>query len=233
MWLSRCPNILLLSCSSKSSWTAFRTAKSSRWLMCSYDSTCDQPATGRSVSVHHFTDSLASLYSTKTDVPIPFVTCIWRALKGTKMYSTQVHTCLEMFDLSSEGDSIDILIDKNLVILSNGSITRNSFESHCRHKYSNFCLGCRWHFFKFRRNPAWSKMSKTILVWEINCLQFRAKNGKLSKWAINRIPFALNIATTGRLIVVKVRGAELNGSQWNWKLLPCHQNPMNLLWPSQ
>ena len=58
------------------------------------------------------------------------------------MYSTQVHSCLEMFDPSSEGDSIEILIDKNLVILSAESITHNFFESHCRHKYSNFCLGC-------------------------------------------------------------------------------------------
>ena len=40
-WLSRRPNIWLLSCSSKSSWTAFRTANSSRWLMFSYYSTCD------------------------------------------------------------------------------------------------------------------------------------------------------------------------------------------------
>ena len=70
-------------------------------------------------------------------------------LKGTKMNSTQVHSCLEMFDPSSEGDSIEILIDKNIVILSAGSITHNSFESHCRHKYSNFCLGCRWHFSSF------------------------------------------------------------------------------------
>ena len=85
-------------------------------------------------------------------------------LKGTKMYSTQVHSYLEMFQLSSERDLIEILIDDNLVILSAGSITRNSFESHCRHKYSIFCLGCRWHFFKFRWNPAWSKMAKTILV---------------------------------------------------------------------
>ena len=43
-----------------------------------------------------------------------------------------------MFQPSLEGDSIEILIDENLVILSAGSITCNSFESHCRHKYSNF-----------------------------------------------------------------------------------------------
>ena len=85
-------------------------------------------------------------------------------LKGTKMYSTQVHSCLEMLEPSSEGDSIETVIDKNLLILSAGSITRNVFESHCRHKYSNFRRGCRWHFFKFRKNPAWSKKSKTILV---------------------------------------------------------------------
>ena len=110
-------------------------------------------------SVHHFTDSLASR-SIQNRGSYPRFHLY---LKGTKMYLTQVHSCLEMFD------SIEILVDKNLVILSTGSITRNSFESHCRHKYSNFCLGCRWHFFKFRRNPAWSTMSKTILVWKNNC----------------------------------------------------------------
>ena len=34
-WLLRCPSIWLLSCSSEASWTAFGTANSSRWLMCS------------------------------------------------------------------------------------------------------------------------------------------------------------------------------------------------------
>ena len=35
--------------------------------------------------------------------------------QGTKMYSTQVHSCLEMFEQSSERDSLEILIEENLV----------------------------------------------------------------------------------------------------------------------
>ena len=97
-------HIWLLSCCSEASWTAFGTANSLRWLMCSYDSTCDHlslanlcpkeanhpqfeaffisrelntvftslgptPLLG---SVHHFTDSLASLFSTKQMILSPF-----------------------------------------------------------------------------------------------------------------------------------------------------------------
>ena len=47
-------------------------------------------------------------------------------LQDTKMYSIQVHSCLEMFEPSSERDSIEILINENIVILSAGSITCNS-----------------------------------------------------------------------------------------------------------
>ena len=96
-WLSRCPSIWLLSCS-------FGTANSSSWLMCSYDSTCDQlpladlcPKEATHPQFEAFVisrklnkDSISlgpppppegpsTIYRTKTEDPIPFLTCIWRA----------------------------------------------------------------------------------------------------------------------------------------------------------
>ena len=168
-------------------WTAFWTANNSRCLMCSFDSTCDhlpladlspnlnrlsEPYTDYvslgplfiGGSVHHFTNSL---FSTK-------------AGDQQGMYSTQVHSCLEIFAPSLERDSMEILVVENIVILSAGSINRNS-TAGTSIQTSVWVADDTWKFFKFRWNPAWSKMSKTILVWEINCPLFRDITKKSSK----------------------------------------------------
>ena len=126
--------------------------------MCSYDSTCDHlplvdlcpkeathpqiEAFGISRKVNTDYNYLGPLLPRRVRPPFHWPLCLvqntrilspfYLYLTGTKIYSTQVHSCLEMFEPSTERDLIEILIDENLVILSTGSITRNSFESHCR-----------------------------------------------------------------------------------------------------
>ena len=124
----------------KASETAFGTANSSRWLMYSYDSTCDHlqladlcpkeatysqfEALVISRKLNTDSISLGPLPPRRVRPPLYRLSGLsvqykYRGsyppfhlyLQDTKMYSTHVHSCLEMFESSSERDSIEILIE--------------------------------------------------------------------------------------------------------------------------